>query len=491
MENSMKRVSSILYVEDEPEARDLVENLLREEYPQLRILTAADGAEGLALFKELRPQVVITDVRMPLMDGLTMAAHIRDLDAEVDMIALTAYSDTSFLVRAIELAFTSYVFKPVSFNKLLAALGKIMTVRELKHQVSEQNELLRESEQQLQATFDQAAVGIGHVALDGAFLRINRRFCEIAGCSGGRDPANIYDSTHPDDLAVCRTNDALLLEGRVRSYTLEKRYVHEDATVWASLTMSMVYDNAGKASFMVAIVDDITDRKLMEQELESANRDLRAFNYTVAHDLRQPLNLISGYCQGVQMACGERLTDECLEFLQKAYEATLRMNKLVSALLQFAEMAHAELKQEPVNLSLQAEEIAAELARSERERKVSFRIAAGMTANGDAQLLRAVLANLMGNAWKYSAQKAEALIEFGSTIRDGRTAFFIRDNGEGFDAADAEQIFLPFRRLPGGKRVSGFGIGLATVERIIKRHGGKVWAEGEPGKGATFYFVLP
>lgn len=491
MEISTQRVSSILYVEDEPEARDLIFNLLGEEYPQLSIITAADGAEGLALFKEHRPQLVITDIRMPVMDGLTMATHIRDVDADVDIIALTAYSDTSFLVRAIELGFGSYVFKPVNFNKLIAAIEKCISVRELRHQVSERNELLRESEQRLQATFDQAAVGIGHVALDGTFLRINRRFCVIAGCGAGRHLENIYDFTHPDDLPACRTNDALLLEGKVRSYSLEKRYLHDDTTVWASLTVSMVYDSAGEALFMVAITDDITDRKRLEQELESANRDLRAFNYTVAHDLRQPLHLISGYCQAVQMTGGEQLSAECREFLDKAYDATLRMNKLVNALLQFAEMAHADLKRETVDLTMEAEEIAAELARSDPERQARFAIAAGLTARGDAQLLRVVLTNLLGNAWKYTRERVEADIELGSTVKEGRSAFFVRDNGIGFDPADAEQIFLPFRRLPGGKRVSGFGIGLATVERIVKRHGGKIWAESEPGQGATFYFIIP
>ncbi|MBJ6750060.1 sensor histidine kinase [Geomonas anaerohicana] len=505
MPTSRERVTSILYVEDEAEARDLIGDLLREEHPQLTIIIAANGAEGLALFKEHRPQVVVTDIRMPVMDGLTMAGHIRELDQEVDLIAVSAYSDTSFLVRAIELGFSNYVFKPVNFTKLHTALVRIIKVRELKHRFSEQNELLRQSEQRLQATFDQAAVGVGHVALDGTFLRINDKYCDIAGCSSGKAPGTIYDFTHPDDLPVCKTHHELLLAGKQRSYSLEKRYVHDEAVVWASLTVSMVQDRSGKDTFMVAIVDDITERKLLEgkiadlnralsaraEELESANSDLTAFNYTVAHDLRQPLNLISGYCQAVSMTCGTMLSEDCRDFLQKAYEGTVKMNKLVNALLEFAEMAHAEPKQETVYLSREAEEIAAELARSEPQRRARFAIVPGLSAQGDTQLLRAVLANLLGNAWKYTAVREETVIEFGSTVREGETVFFVRDNGIGFDMAQTKEIFVPFRRLPGAQRSGGFGIGLATVERIIRRHGGAVWAEGEPDKGATFYFSLP
>ncbi|MBJ6800150.1 sensor histidine kinase [Geomonas propionica] len=505
MPTARERVTSILYVEDDVEARELIGNFLIEEHPHITVLIAADGAQGLALFKERRPQIVITDIRMPAMDGLTMAGHIREVDQEVDLIAVSAYSDTSFLVRAIELGFSNYIFKPVNFSKLHAAVTGIVKVRELKHRFTEQNELLRKSEQRLQATFDQAAVGVGHVAMDGTFLRINDKYCDIAGCNSGRVPATIYDFTHPEDLPVCRTHHELLLEGKQRSYSLEKRYVHENITVWASLTVSMVQDRNGKDTFMVAIIDDITERKLLEreiaelnralsaraEELENANRDLTAFNYTVAHDLRQPLNLISGYCQAVSMTCGGLLNDDCRDFLQKAYEGTVKMNKLVNALLQFAEMAHAEPKQETVDLSREAEELAAELARSEPQRQATFIIAPGLSAQGDNQLLRAVLANLLGNAWKYSASRQETLIEFGSTMREERRVFYVRDNGIGFDAAQTKEIFVPFRRLPGAQRAGGFGIGLATVERIVKRHGGEVWAESEPGQGATFYFSLP
>ncbi|HKZ18365.1 MAG TPA: ATP-binding protein, partial [Geobacteraceae bacterium] len=143
-----------------------------------------------------------------------------------------------------------------------------------------------------------------------------------------------------------------------------------------------------------------------------------------------------------------------------------------------------------VDISATAREAASELTQAEPERRVTFRIADGMITDGDAKLLRVVLDNLLGNAWKHTVARGEAIIEFGSVEIDGRPAYFVRDNGTGFDMSDADKLFIPFQRLPGGEEFKGFGIGLATVERIIHRHGGRVWAEGEPGKGATFYFTL-
>jgi PAS domain S-box-containing protein len=249
---------------------------------------------------------------------------------------------------------------------------------------------------------------------------------------------------------------------------------------------------------------DITERKRAEEQieilntdlaaraidLEDANRELEAFNYTVAHDLRNPLNVISSYCQVIKELCGDRLDEQCNGYLRETYNGTLRMNKLIEALLQFSRLAHAELKRERVDLSRMAEEVAGEVKGAEYPCRIKIRIADGLVVDGDAPLLRIVLANLLGNAWKYTGKREEGLIEFGMTEVDGKQAFFVRDNGSGFDMKDADKLFAPFQRLPGAEECRGFGIGLATVERIIRRHGGQVWAEGEPDKGAAFYFTL-
>ncbi len=232
-----------------------------------------------------------------------------------------------------------------------------------------------------------------------------------------------------------------------------------------------------------------TDLAARAAELDAANIELEAFNYSVSHDLRSPLTAINSYCQMVQELCGNKLDEDCRGYIREMYEGTLRMNRLIDTLLDFSQITRVEMRQDKVDLSKMAEEVAMGLKVSEPERRVTFRIAAGITADGDSGLLRVVLDNLIGNAWKYSRKQEETVIEFGVTEVKGKPACFVRDSGPGFDMAFADKLFIPFRRLP-GTDVEGHGIGLATVERIVRRHGGRVWAEGEPGMGATFFFTF-
>ena len=273
---------------------------------------------------------------------------------------------------------------------------------------------------------------------------------------------------------------------------------------WAEVIITALHDESGTVSGFSKVTHDITGRKLKDeeimrlnsdlkvaiQELEVANGDLEAFNYTVAHDLRQPLNVMSMYCQSIKLLCGDQLQDECTDYLQGTHNSILRMDRLIEALLNFSRLAHVELRREKVNLSVLVHEVAEELKLAEPGRQVEFRIADSVVGTGDANLLRVVLDNLLGNAWKYTGMREKAVIEFDVTVIDHVPTYFVRDNGPGFDMTCAKKLFTPFQRLPGAEKSKGFGIGLATVERIILKHGGKVWAESEPDKGATFYFTF-
>lgn len=187
--------------------------------------------------------------------------------------------------------------------------------------------------------------------------------------------------------------------------------------------------------------------------------------------------------------CENSLNEECNGYLQGCYEGILRMNRLIDALLDFSRIGHLEPHRKMVNLSALTKELVLALKVSEPERHVDFLVKDGVAANADENLLRIVLDNLLGNAWKYTNNRENALIEFGETEIDGVPVLFVRDNGAGFDNTHAADLFSAFKRLPGAEEFKGFGIGLATVERIIQRHGGKIWAEGALDKGATFYFT--
>lgn len=236
-------------------------------------------------------------------------------------------------------------------------------------------------------------------------------------------------------------------------------------------------------------------RKLQEklearaEELAAVNQELEAFNYTVSHDLRRPLTVINGYVQVVMDLYGETLEEDCRKSLNEIYQASVRMNQLLDALLEFSLVKSAELSREPVDLSAMAQTLAAELMLKEPGRRVRFIIQEGITVNGGG-ILKSVMENLLGNAWKYTGEQDEAIIEFGKKEIEGETVCFVRDNGIGFPMEYADQLFVPFQRLPGTDKFKGHGIGLATVARIVRRQGGRVWAESQPGKGATFYFTV-
>lgn len=226
-------------------------------------------------------------------------------------------------------------------------------------------------------------------------------------------------------------------------------------------------------------------------ELNETKAELESFDYTVAHDLRNALNLISLYCQSVQDVCTRGASGECRGYLDKAVEGTFRMNRLIDGILKLSQLSHAQLKSETVDVSELARGVAEELQRSDPSRRVKFIIPEGITAKGDPDLLTVAMENLLGNAWKYTSRREEAVIEIGMVKDTGLRAYYVQDNGVGFDMAESAKIFRPFHRVDQNLGFKGFGIGLATVERIIRRHGGEIWAVGEPDKGAVFYFTLP
>jgi light-regulated signal transduction histidine kinase (bacteriophytochrome) len=184
------------------------------------------------------------------------------------------------------------------------------------------------------------------------------------------------------------------------------------------------------------------------------------------------------------------LDEKSLRYIQEIYNGSLRMSRLIEALLNFSRFSQVEPQREWVDLSLVAHEVAIMLRQNDHERQVEIRIATGIMAFGDNELLRVVLDNLLGNAWKFTGMKENAVIEFGVEDHNGKSVYFVKDNGAGFNNADSVKLFVPFQRLPGAEEYRGFGIGLATVERIIRRHGGWLCPEGELGKGAIFYFTL-
>jgi PAS domain S-box-containing protein len=259
-----------------------------------------------------------------------------------------------------------------------------------------------------------------------------------------------------------------------------------------------------EGALVIAAVRDVTERHRIEREIQelnerltrdntelaAVNRELEAFSYSVSHDLRAPLRAIDGFSQALLEDCGGDLGEVGRGYLSRVRRAAQRMGVLIDDLIKLSRVTRADMHLQDVDLSALAQRIAQDLKANDLDRMADFEIQGGLAAHGDARLLQIVLENLMGNAWKFTAGRAPTRIEFGCCRHDDQTAYFIRDNGAGFDMAHADQLFRAFQRLHDAEQFPGTGIGLATVQRIVHKHGGRVWATAEVGKGATFYFTL-
>jgi PAS domain S-box-containing protein len=241
----------------------------------------------------------------------------------------------------------------------------------------------------------------------------------------------------------------------------------------------------------VSTIRDITTRKRIETALKSANRELEAFSYSVAHDLRAPLRAMNGFAQVLLDEYKDKLDAEALDCLNEIYSAALSMGGLIDGLLSLSRVTRTELKSKSLNLSNLVRDIWERLVTGEPERIVDITIQEGIESDVDPQLAHVLISNLLSNAWKFTRKVAHPRIEFGSFERDGSPVLFIKDNGAGFNMAYASKLFAPFQRLHTVGEFAGTGIGLATAQRIIQRHGGSIWGEGEVNAGATFYFTLP
>jgi PAS domain S-box-containing protein len=262
--------------------------------------------------------------------------------------------------------------------------------------------------------------------------------------------------------------------------------------------------DAGEEGLVCSAIRDVTERKKKEdefkeldrqlrhqnEELIAVNQELESFSYSVSHDLRAPLRSIDGFSLALVEDCGEQLNAEAKASLGRIRNATARMGRLIDDLLTLARMSRAELIPERVNLSALAEEIATQCRSAEPGRDVVFAVTPGLVVTGDRSLLRVMLENLLGNAWKFTGKRSDGRIELSVLQRNGSDVYYVRDNGAGFDMKYAGKLFGTFQRLHDASQYPGTGVGLASVQRILHRHGGRIWAEAKPDEGATFYFQL-
>ena len=409
----------------------------------------------------------------------------------------------------------------------------ISTAKQQEEEHRRREEALSQSTRLKQAILDSANYTIISTDPQGLILTFNAAAQRWLGYSaeevvGKVTPAIIHDLDQIVQRAEILSRElGTRIEPGFEVFVAKARQGIADETEWTYirkdgsrfpvlLSITALYDEQGELTGFLGIGSDITQEKRLEEErkqaeeeirtlnaeledrvakrtmqLEAANKELEAFSYSVSHDLRSPLRSIDGFSQVLLEDYREQLDDEGKDYLQRIRAAAQRMAQLIDDLLNLSRVTRSDMHRERVNLSALAETITIELQQAQPDQAVECVIAPGLIADGDTHLLRIVLENLFSNAWKFTSRHPQAHIEFGSIRQpDGKRAYFTRDDGAGFDMAYADKLFGAFQRLHGMTEFPGTGIGLATVQRIIQRHGGRIWAEAAPEKGATFYFTL-
>ena len=353
--------------------------------------------------------------------------------------------------------------------------------------------------EQLQAIFDNTSYVMFIKDIEGRYLLVNREFERVTGWSRATAVGRTVFDLVPADVARPiwdREREALLSGGPV-TFEAVSSPLHDGPHTWL-ITTCPLRDALGAPMGICGIVSDISERKRAEDDLrrardtaEAANRELETFAYSVSHDLRAPLRHISGFAELLESHAGESLDETGRRHLSRIAASARRMGMLIDDLLSFSRMGGAEMRRSTVDLESLVGEVRREVEQDAPGRRITWTVGDLPTVQGDPAMLRLVLTNLFSNAVKYTTPRVEARIDVRASRRDGETVISVRDNGVGFDPGHASKLFGVFQRLHRQDQFEGTGIGLASVRRIVQRHGGRTWAEAEEGQGATFHFSLP
>ena len=373
---------------------------------------------------------------------------------------------------------------------------------ELERQLARREEQVRQSEDKFAKAFQASPAAISIASLpDGRWLEMNEALTRMTGYS--RQEALGHTSAElglVDAVARATILQSISQHGFVRDVEIQ---MHTKSAQVVDVLVSVEQVELNGQPCALTIQYDITELRRAEREvrrlnvdleqrqvaLEAANKELEAFSYSVAHDLRAPLRSIDGFSRALQDDYSGQLDAEGRSYIQRVRDSAQKMARLIDDLLMLSRLTRTEVHREAIDLSRLARSLLARLQMNEPERKAEITIADGIVVEADAQLVGILLENLLGNAWKFTSKRPVSRIEVG-TQSAGRLVIFIRDNGAGFDMAYADKLFGAFQRLHSAGEFEGTGIGLATVHRIVTRHNGRIWAEAEPDKGATFYFTL-
>ncbi len=520
---------AVLVIDDSPTFREELKSVLQSS--GYSVITAGTGEDGLRAAVDARPAVIVVDGVLPGIDGSTVIRRIR-ADAVLratPCILLTGSEERSGELRALDAGADAYVRKEEDTEIILArvtavlrsagapsAIGstssllgpkRILTVDDSLTYLHEVAAHLRDE------GYDVIPAHSGEEALE--LLSVQSVDCILLdmvmpGLSGQETCRRIKSSADWRDIPlimhtaleeqdamieginagaddyIAKSSDLEVLRARVRAQLRRKQFEDENRSIREQLLQKELEVTLANSARELAEA-----RAGFVEELERKNSELEAFSYSVSHDLRAPLRSIDGFSQILLHDYANQIDAKGQDYLRRVCDLAHRMSELIDDLLLLSRVARAELRREQIDLSGIAHAVLEELKRKDSDRQVELRIAGELLAEADSRLVRVAFENLLGNAWKFTAKTLNGWIELGVQKGEAGAVFFVRDNGAGFDMNYAENLFRPFQRLHTEEQFPGTGIGLATVHRIIDRHGGRIWAEGATDRGATFYFTIP
>jgi PAS domain S-box-containing protein len=491
-----------LTVDDQEDNRILIQHYLHNW--GYACDAAKDARDALNKLCRQHYDILITDIKMPGQDGLELTREVRQKYPHISCIIITGYAAEYTYSDIIDTGAADFLVKPFSKGELKAKIRRTIKEKYILQQ-------LQQSEEKFRLLYDKAPLGYQLLDEHSCFVDINQTWLDILGYSREEIIGkNIAKVLHQDDI------NKIYSIGKMNNSEL-KLVKKDGAYITALYNDKVSYDDYGNLLQINGIFLDITELKLyqiikeqakqlakanhqledqlhkiqsLNNELEWQNKELEAFSYTVSHDLQTPLHVIDGFSRLLLKKYASTLDAKGQDYVKQVRLASQRMGDLIEDLLNFSVASRMEIKHQRVDLSAIANSIAVELHHANPDRNVKFIINDHLIATGDRRLLQIIIDNLLGNAWKYSSRESQAIIELNVMRQGSEEIYFVRDNGVGFDMANADKLFEVFERLHGKDEFPGTGIGLATVQRIITRHGGRVWAESAVGQGTTFYFTL-
>jgi two-component system NtrC family sensor kinase len=517
----------ILVIDDSVTFREeLREALERSDY---EVLTATSGDKGLRLASARRPTALIVDGVMPGMDGATVVRRIR-LDAALrgmPCLLLTASEEQGAELRALDAGADAFVRKDEDMDVIMARFAAMLRTARTESPsasslaspkrilaVDDSQTYLHELASALRDEgYDVVLAHSGEEAIE--MLAVQSVDCILMDLMmpgmGGQEACRRIKSsatlrniplimltavedrqalinglaTGADDY-IAKSHEFDVLRARIQAQIRRKQFEDENRRIRDQLLHSELEAAEARAARQIAEA-----KAELVEELEYKNQELEAFSYSVSHDLRAPLRSIDGFSQALLEDCGESLDETARGYLRRIKTAGDRMSELIEDMLQLSRVSRAEVNRKSVDISALAQAVADNLTQQNPERKVSLQIQPGLQAEADAGLMKVLFENLLGNAWKFTQRAERACIEVKLESSADEFIFLVKDNGAGFDMAYASRMFQPFQRMHSASDFPGTGIGLATVRRVVDHHGGRVWAEGTVGAGATFFFTIP